>query len=68
MAVKLDSIKHALFDAIKEDGLDFFRISRKKADQHYIIVVLVQIIVSGANHFFLHESIFAVEAMKHLLL
>lgn len=28
VAVKLDSIKHALFDAIKEDGLDFFRISR----------------------------------------
>ncbi len=67
VAVKLGSVKHTFFDTIKEDRLDFFRISRKKADPLHIIVVLFQIVISGANHFFLQESVLAVEVLKHLL-
>ena len=58
----------SFFDAIKKDRLDFFRISRKKADTLNIVVMLFQIVVSGADYFFLQESVLAVEVLKHLLI
>ena len=67
MAIKLGSVKHTLFDAIEENRLDFFGISRKKADTLTKVVMLFQIIISGANHFLLQESVFSVEVLKHLL-
>ena len=67
VAVKLGPVKYALFDAIKEDRLDFFRISRKKADTLNIVVVLFQIVVSGTAYFLLQESVLTVEVLKHLL-
>lgn len=68
MAVKFGSVEYTLFDAIKEDRLDFFRISRKKADTLNIVVVLLQIVISGADYFFLQESVLTVKVLKHLLI
>jgi hypothetical protein len=66
VAIKLGPIKNSLFNAVKQNGLNFLGIRREKSNALNIVVVLFQIVIPSADYFFLQKTVFAIKVLKHL--